>query len=526
MKKLLFVAAVFAMAACSHDGGDNTNVSGSQSPVTVDPTITRATEVDFEEGDAVGLTITNAEGTFAENAKLVYADGLFKGGYELLWYDDLGLESTLKAYYPYSESAPTTFTVQTDQTGSGYTASDLMMASKEGVTPSASAVPMTFKHKMTKIVINITNEYGMTVDGITIGNSVGTAAVDCDTQEVKVAEGADVVTIQAGEYKAGEQYAAIVVPQTAALRVEMAAHNSKGESKKMAYTLAEAQLQSGAQYSMNVTILPWGLDANLSGDIEDWENKGTLDGTETEPGDEADFEEFDDHFVYAGEEYKTVKMQDGNVWMAENLRYVPAGKTPSSNPADKSGVWYSAANVDKKADPELTATNGLLYDAATALGVAEITEENAASLEGTQGICPKGWHIPTLTEMTGLVGKCANAALDNLDAPYYDSAQAGALIDALNEDGYNWTFAGIVNVTNNTATGSYSVTNSPAGVDPVVYGAMSYVWGSTFYQKNAAGNNLQFYGFMSTWTAAYKRVTVAYANYLSGYSVRCVKDKE
>ena len=228
---------------------------------------------------------------------------------------------------------------------------------------------------------------------------------------------------------------------------------------------------------------------------------------------------------YGGESYAVTKMADGNIWFAENLRFVPAGKTPSSNPADKSGVWYPAANAEKKADPALVATHGLLYDAATAFGVAEVTEENAASLEGCQGICPDGWHIPTEREQTGLVGANSNSALKDESAPYYDTVQGGAPIDALDEAGFNWTFVGVVNATSPTATGAYTITNSPAGVDPVVYGAMSYVWGSTFYQKNASNGNMQFYGFMSTWTAQYKRVTVAYANYLSGYSLRCVKNK-
>ena len=514
MKKLLVIAAVLAMAGCSKNEG--TVVGGANSPVTIDPTITRATEVDFENGDAIGLTISNSEGTYADNAKLVYDGSVFTSEDGLKWYDDLGLASLLKAYYPYAETAPTSFDVQADQTGDGYAASDFMMAAKESVTPSVQAVGMTFKHKMTKLVIRVTNDYGMTVESITIGNSNGSATVDCEAQTVTAAEAGQTIAIKAHEVKADEEYAAILVPQTAALRVDVAANGEIHTQR-----LAEATLQSGGQYSMSITLLPNDIDVNLSGDIEDWEDKGSLDGS-----DEVQFEEHDDYFIYDGERYNIVSMKDGNKWMAENLRYVPAGKTPSSNPADKSGVWYSAANADKTADPELTATKGLLYDAATVFGVKEITDDNAASFEGKQGICPKGWHIPTVTEMTGLVGKCANGTLDNLNAPYYDAAQLGAPIDALNEDGYNWTFAGIINVTTNVATGAYSVTNSPAGVDPVVYGAMSYVWGSTFYQKNAAGNNLQFYGFMSTWTATYKRITVAYANYLSGYSVRCVKDKE
>ena len=518
MKKLLILAAALAIAGCSKDG-DSTGFSGAQAPVTVDPTITRATEVDFEEGDAVGLTITNDKGTYAENAKLVYTDGVLKG--DLLWYDDLGLESTLKAYYPYLESAPTTFAVQADQTGDGYTASDFMMAAKEGVTPSGAPVSMTFKHKMTKIVVNIVNEYDMSVEGITISKAMNKASIDLEEQTVTVADDAEAINISARESKAGEQYVAIIVPQTAALRVDTEISNGK-ESQVRTTTLAEAALKSGGQYSMTVTILPWGIDADLSGDIEDWTDEGKLEGEEGTP--EPEFEEFDGYFMYDGERYTTVKMKDNNTWMAENLRYVPAGKKVSSDPTDKSGIWYSAANADKKADPALTKTKGLLYDAATAFGVAEITEENAASFEGKQGICPKGWHIPTEREMTGLVGKNANGTLDNTDAPYYDAATAGAPIDKLNEDGFNWIFAGIrMKATNlDTAVGSYTITQTPDGD----YGAMSYIMGSTLYQVNAAKTNIQYYGFMSTYNTSNKKITVAYIGYYYGCSVRCVKDKE
>ena len=290
-------------------------------------------------------------------------------------------------------------------------------------------------------------------------------------------------------------------------------------------TLAEAALKSGGQYSMTVTILPWGIDADLSGDIEDWTDEGKLEGEEGTP--EPEFEEFDGYFMYDGERYTTVKMKDNNTWMAENLRYVPAGKKVSSNPAEDTGVWYPVANAAPAAgDASLVGVKGLLYDAATVFGVKEVTDDNAASFEGTQGICPKGWHIPTLDEMINLVGQCsASAALNNPDAPYFPTDNSSKNIDALNADGFNWTFAGARNKATNVANGVYLATSITEG-DVTVYGTMSYVWGSTFYQKNPAGNNMQFYGFMSTYNASNKKVTVAYANYMSGYSVRCVKDKE
>lgn len=227
--------------------------------------------------------------------------------------------------------------------------------------------------------------------------------------------------------------------------------------------------------------------------------------------------------TYGGVTYDVVYLADGNYWMAENLRYVPEGKTVSSDYTADDGLWYPAGK-DLTANPSLVETKGLLYDFATAFGVDEITEANAGSFEGKRGICPEGWHIPTNSEMTGLVGANSNSALNQVDAPYYDVDQKGAPIDALDADGFNWTFVGMRNKTTLTGKGSYLLT-SYNDVD----GALSYVLGSTNYsvKKDTEGNvtNCQFYSLMSTYTASYKRITVAYANVMAGHSMRCVLDK-
>lgn len=226
--------------------------------------------------------------------------------------------------------------------------------------------------------------------------------------------------------------------------------------------------------------------------------------------------------VYGGVTYNLVTLADGNTWMAENLRYVPEGKTPSGDYTADAGIWVPAG-ADKVADPSLVETKGYLYDFATAFGVDALTEENAFSFEGKQGICPDGWHIPTNAELTGLVGQNANGALTDTNAPYYDADAKGALIDALNEAGFNWTFVGARNKTNLTAAASYLCTVYEDAV-----GALSYVLGSTCYQvqkKDGNVTNYQYYSLMSTYNASNKKVSVAYGNGLSGYSVRCVKNK-
>lgn len=517
MKKIFILLAACAVVSCSKEA--DTPVSGASAPVRIDPTITRATEVDFETGDAVGLTITTADGLYAENTELTFADGNFVSASGLLWYDDLGLTSTLTAYYPYADVVPTQFAVAEDQRAGGYGASDLMMARKEGVTPSVAAVGMTFRHKLVKLVINVKNEYGMVVEGVSISNSIGTADVNVEALTAAAREGAAAVTIEAREVAAGTKYAAILVPQTVGLRVDVTV-NDGGKSEVHTQRLTASTLQSGAQYSMNVEVLPAEVKVSLSGDIEDWEDGGQLGETTEVP-----FEEFDDHFVYDGESYRTVKLADGNTWMAENLRIVPAGKTPSGDPAADAGIWYPAANAEKKADPALVPALGYLYDFATAFGVKKITVENAESFEGCQGICPKGWHIPTNAELTGLVGQNANGALTDTSAPYYDAAAKGALIPTLNEAGFNWIFAGARNKASFTGTGSYLVTNYGD-----TYGAMTYVAGSTCYLVRKADDgsltNAQYYSLMSTYNASNNKVSVAYGNGASGYSVRCVKDRQ
>ena len=529
MKKLLILAAALAIAGCSKDG-DSTGFSGAQAPVTVDPTITRATEVDFEEGDAVGLTITNDKGTYAENAKLVYTDGVLKG--DLLWYDDLGLESTLKAYYPYLESAPTTFAVQADQTGDGYTASDFMMAAKEGVTPSGAPVSMTFKHKMTKIVVNIVNEYDMSVEGITISKAMNKASIDLEEQTVTVADDAETISISARESKAGEQYVAIIVPQTAALRVDAEINNGK-ESKVRTTTLAEAALKSGGQYSMTVTIQPWGIDADLSGDIEDWTDEGNLEGEEGTP--EPEFEEFDGYFMYDGERYTTVKMKDDNTWMAENLRYVPAGKKPSDNlEAVTNGIWYplvidvltaDAASLKFSKEYADIKTNGYLYNTETALGLktGDLNADNCTKYEGVQGICPKGWHIPTKADILGLVGKVNSEV--NADAPYYDKDKAYGSIALLNADGFNADAWGALTIANTTVAKAGTMGALKTYLNGIASG---YLAGSTYasHKANDDGslNTCMFVGFMPM--ASNGTFNGSNNNFRNGVPVRCVKDKE
>ena len=516
MKRYItFVMAALAFAACQKPVGPEP----TPGKVEIDPVITKATEVNFETGDQIGLTINkvNAPEKYADNAQMTFNGTVFTG--ELMWYNDANSEADVYAYYPYdAEGTPSTYEAVADQTA-GTGSADFMAAAKSGVLPSSNAITMVFKHLMTKIVVNIENQSGAEVETVEITGTPASAAVN--VAELTVSPAEETVAIKAYEATAGTVWQAIIVPGT--VKMELVVSLSNG--KKMVQPLTQMELKSGAQYTVNARILADDMAVTASGEIENWTDGGEIEfeGEGTTEDAPVEFEEHDGYFVYDGVEYKTVTLADGNTWMAENLRFIPRGKTVSSNPAEDAGIWYPASNADKVADPALAETLGLLYDAATAFG-AEITVDNAASFEGTQGICPTGWHIPTVAEMTGLVGHCSNSALINTDGAYYDAAIKGASLAALGEASWAWQFASARNKANTAGTGSYLVTNYNG-----IYGVMSYLIGSSNYQvtTNDDGSlkNVQYYYLMPTYNASNEKVTVAYGNFLAGASLRCVKNK-
>lgn len=235
---------------------------------------------------------------------------------------------------------------------------------------------------------------------------------------------------------------------------------------------------------------------------------------------------------YGGVVYNAAKMADGRVWMTDPLRFVPAGKTVSSNPGDGNGIWYPYTTAGVAETTEAAAkARGYLYDYATAFGVEEVNSENYKTFEGTQGICPDGWYIPTKEDYFGLIGN-SNATFGAIkeDSPYWDAEYKGGRIKAMDEDGWNWGFYGVVNRANTSATGKYLATTTSAtncSVEEYVGRfSMSFLMSSTANPNiTASTGNIQFAGLMSTFTSSYKegRLTVAWSNYLSGYTVRCIR---
>jgi uncharacterized protein (TIGR02145 family) len=184
--------------------------------------------------------------------------------------------------------------------------------------------------------------------------------------------------------------------------------------------------------------------SNFGGDARTETINFTIDDGGINPAKTFTIQQAKGELVYQGVTYRVARMKDGRVWMQENLRYIPEGKTVSGDLANNTGVWYPVTFWDANAsdlDPSVTkvefmtgdadvAKYGLLYNFATASGkdlsqidipepvekinnegtedeytsyTYTLTAEQKAQWEKTQGICPNGWYIPTEAEWVAFI---------------------------------------------------------------------------------------------------------------------------
>lgn len=528
MKKMMILAgaALLALVACNKTPNTEPQpVDFSQYKLKVEPVITRVTETNFENGDAIGLAVVRTGGVYAANEKLTYDGSAFSGS--LNWYDNGDEACTLKAYYPYKEGEglPTMFSVQQDQT-KGTAASDFVSAVKENVLPSANAVSVVFKHQLSRVVTTVKNLSGADIEDIVFEEFVPVATIGADLT-AKATDGAKWQPMK--PFFKEDKYYLIVPAQTVKPVVKVTVGG-----KTLTQELTEVSLEPGKEYSLSMVVKKEEIKVVLAGEIENWNDGGEIIGG----GPSIEEHLSEGYIVYGGDKY-TVKQLSNKIWiMTQSLRYVPEGMKISSDPADGNGIWYPYTSDGTTAKPATDAASiearGLLYDHQVAFG-AEITAENFKTFEGTRGICPKGWHIPTQAEFLSIVGASnktdtAAAATDE-SAVYYDSEYKAARIKTMNDDGFNWDFAGSIMRNNNTATGKYQATVTKSATCSVEEwigkNAITYYMGSTGYTIANTATNRQFMSLMSAFTATYPegKASVAYTNYLSGNALRCIRNE-
>ena len=520
--------AVLALVACKKNVEPGKEpVDFSQYKLRVEPVITRVTETNFESGDAIGLSIALAGGDYASNVQMKYDGTAFSG--DLNWYEKGEDPSTLKAYYPYKEGEglPTIFTVQHDQS-KGIAASDFVSAVKENVLPSANAVPVVFKHQLSLVVTTVDNKSGADIESIVFEEFVPQAHIAADLT-AKVVDGAKWQPLT--PFFKNDKYYLIVPAQTVKPVVKVTVGG-----KTLTQELTEVSLEPGKLYTVPVEVYKDKIKVVLAGDIENWNDGGEIGGG---PSFSENLEE--GYFTYADVKYNVVKMKDGKWWMAQNLAYLPEGYTPATDitavtagvfaplqlKADHSGLEFST-------DPAVVAKNGYLYQAEVALGlkVGDLTSvADAQKLEAAQGICPKGWHVPTIDDITDLVGKAVPPIETNKNAPYYDGSNGA--IALLNADGFNMAPVGMVSIQDNTKTSgllqgflsSYPDRLSSSMFCGSTYAGVTY---NTSGDEASGVKNLQFYGLMpmtNKATEAEYTCNGTKVSYRIAGPVRCVRNE-
>ncbi len=535
---LLLVASLLFTLSCRRS--DTLDFAPLQR-VRIAPQITRVEGINFEEGDRIGLTIRPEGEVYCDNAPLTYNGSHFESE-SLHWYTASDAVSTLDAYYPYNESGtPTTFTVSTDQsTSDAYESSDLLAAQVTGITPTEEAVDMTFSHLMTQVVIDITNLSGQTIRSVSLEGTIPSASLDLSSRQVTAFADASPVAITPFEVTAGAGYRLVVVPQTATLTLKVTTSDEKTHSQ----TFTETPLAAGSRYTIRTELTAQRLHATLSGQITDWIDQGEIlpqpapeegDGTpgeesgegsggETSPG-EGDPSTGDgttggengdstgentggdnvtgdntgttpvpdtQTITILGESYGIQTLSDGTVWMAENLRSIPAGFTVSSNPKTESGLWYPCT-TDKQAstDAGFIRDQGLLYALSTALGTA-ITTDNYATLSGVQGLCPAGWHLPTKADFEAL----RTLPLEELHAL-------------------------LVSTGRRTVDGEYAGQKASGSTGAFQHG---YLLGTTSVQATFDASPPVFY-YLKYFTVGTAKPSLVEYDARAGVAVRCVKDR-
>lgn len=381
MKKPIYWACCCSVAACIAAGCGRDTGTPQTYGVAIAPVITRVAGLNFESGDEIGLTITRSTGIYADNVRMTYDGTLFTAA-DLLWYGAQSDPSSFVAYYPYEAAGvPDSFSVAADQS-LGIESSDLLAAVKSNVTPTSSAVGMVFRHLMASVRIVVTNETESAISTLTLGGTILEADVDVAAQSIQPREGAVAGQIEAYAATPNQAYEAVIVPQTAALKLTVVTEDGMRRSA----SFESNTFLQGKYYTVSLLVEQDRLVPVLSGEVEDWESGGTLlpddsesgsDGSDAGDGESGEGNVESGTVVCMGESYPTMVIGQLE-WMAENLHYEP-----------EAGIeyWFPDSN------PAYAAEYGLLYNFDTA-----------------QKFCPEGWRLPTEADFEALIAE--------LDPPY------------------------------------------------------------------------------------------------------------
>lgn len=179
-------------------------------------------------------------------------------------------------------------------------------------------------------------------------------------------------------------------------------------------------------------------------------------------------------------EYATVQI-GSQVWMAENLNFIPSGSQISggSNGSENTRFYY-----------QHNPAKGILYNWPAAM--------DNTTIEGSQGVCPSGWHVPTSADWD---------ELDNfiqIDNPILN---VGTALKATSE----WN-----------GTDDYAFAALPGGTR-FVGGGIGEISSEGYWWTSSGGDGGSFSANFRNLDFSVNLISST-VNKSSGMSVRCIKD--
>ena len=287
MRKTIYLIGILcSLMGCAEYDASNASDSqkvpifvGSEYPTTT--VITRASiDGGFVAGDETGIFVVDydeddqpgtmaVQGNRASNIRFTLLDdGSWTAPVQLYW-DTNGKAADFYGYYPFDGNLSSVtayrFSVESNQdteaTSSrlaGYTASDLLWAKKEHISPTIETITLQYHHLMAGVIIHLERGSGFTAEewaelekSLFIRNTVLDGTVDLSTGNVSVNSSPTPQTIRPLSYNGN--YRAIVFPQTVAAEKELLQVLIDGQAYSLKKTKA-MNFQSGKMHQFTITV--------------------------------------------------------------------------------------------------------------------------------------------------------------------------------------------------------------------------------------------------------------------------------
>lgn len=243
--------------------------------------VTKVTDTAFEAGDEVGLFVVETpnplqvSGNYVNNLQAVFNGTNWTGSQALKWPSNTSV-CDLYAYYPFMDITSITanpFSVLKDQSG-GFSECDFLWGKVAEQAYTAEAIPLAFRHKLTKITLRLVKGTGYVGDYPSdavfyIHSTVPDATIDFVTGSVTKDPYGSAETITC--HKVSDSvYEAVIIPQRLATRTPLFEMVSHGVSY-----LVEGFFNfiPGINYTFDVTLnaSTESIRIEIGGEIEDWQ---------------------------------------------------------------------------------------------------------------------------------------------------------------------------------------------------------------------------------------------------------------